>query len=288
MTKESWMTSCFSIARHTGGIVVKGDDGKQHTFYVVNKEDDRNWTYIPPNEPADLIDSEFIPSYKKLGRERFIRVVQANNRADHAELKKALKAEEFRLRSERIKEMAAMEAKRKLAIPRSSPRKTETEKILTNIKRKKIMRTLKQFQDEVLAPLRKEREDNIEKKTNEQTQQLAKLQCELDSLRDDLLEFKLKQHASLAAFRNKQTARRSEINEQIFALRYKIKHNRVLINEEHQNKLGLAFAEYNRERREAGILPIGFDMQPKRHPEDPNSVSAKIIENETETETPQH
>lgn len=51
------------------------------------------------------------------------------------------------------------------------------------------MRTLKQFQDEVLAPLRKEREDNIEKKTNEQAQQLAKLQCELDSLRDDLLEF---------------------------------------------------------------------------------------------------
>jgi hypothetical protein len=64
MTKESWMTSCFSIARHTGGIVVKGDDGKQHTFYVVNKEGSRNWTYIPPKEPADLIDSEFIPSYK--------------------------------------------------------------------------------------------------------------------------------------------------------------------------------------------------------------------------------
>ena len=79
------------------------------------------------------------------------------------------------------------------------------------------MRTLKQFQDEVLAPLRKEREDKIEKKTNEQTQQLAKLNRELDSLRDDLLEFKLKQHASLAAFRNQQTARRTEINEQIFA-----------------------------------------------------------------------
>ena len=127
-----------------------------------------------------------------------------------------------------------------------------------------------------------------EKKTNAQTQQLAKLNRELDSVRDELLEFKSKQAASLAAFRNKQTARRTEINEQIFALRYQIKHNRVLINEEHQNKLGLAFAEYNRERREAGLLPIGFDMQPKRHPEDPNSVSAKIIENETETDTPQH
>ena len=78
------------------------------------------------------------------------------------------------------------------------------------------MRTLKQFQDEDLAPLRKEREDKIEKKTNEQSQQLAKLHCELDSLRDDLLEFKSKQAASLAAFRNKQTARRAEINEQIF------------------------------------------------------------------------
>ena len=121
MTKESWMTSCFSIARHTGGIVVKGDDGKHHTLYVVNKEGNRNWTYIPPNEPADLIDSEFIPSYKKLGRERFIRVVQANNRVDRAELKKALKAEEFRLRSGRIKEMAAMEAKRKLASPSLFP-----------------------------------------------------------------------------------------------------------------------------------------------------------------------
>lgn len=92
----------------------------------------------------------------------------------------------------------------------------------------------------------------------------------------------------MAAFRNKQTEKRTEINEQIFALRYQIKHHRVLINEEHQNKLGLAFAEYNRERRKAGLLPIGFDMQPKRHPEDPNSVSAKIIDNETETETPQH
>lgn len=150
------------------------------------------------------------------------------------------------------------------------------------------MRTLKQFQDEVLAPLRKEREDKIEKKTNEQNQQLVKLHRELDILRNELFEFKSKQAASLAAFRNKQTERRAEINEQIFALRYQIKHNRVLINEEHQNKLGLAFAEYNRERREEGLLPIGFDMQPKRHPDDPNSVSAKIIDNETETDTPQH
>lgn len=148
------------------------------------------------------------------------------------------------------------------------------------------MRTLKQFQDEVLAPLRKEREDKIRR--NEQSLQLTKLHRELDSMRDDLLEFKSKQAASLAEYRNKQTARRAEINEQIFTLLYQIKHNRVLINEEHQNKLGIAFDEYNRERREAGLLPIGFDMQPKRHPEDPNSVSAKIIDNETETDTPQH
>ena len=93
------------------------------------------------------------------------------------------------------------------------------------------MRTIKQFQDEVLAPMRKKREDKIEKKTNEQSEQLAKLNRELDSLRDELLEFKLKQHASLAAFRNQQTARRTEINEHIFALRYQIKHHRVLINE---------------------------------------------------------
>ena len=121
MTKESWISSCFSIARLTGGIVVKGDDGKEHTYYVVNKDGSRSWTHISPQEPADLIDSEFIPSYKKLGRERFIRVVKDNSRADRAELKKALRAESFRMRSERVKAMAAMEAKRKLANPSLFP-----------------------------------------------------------------------------------------------------------------------------------------------------------------------
>ena len=49
-----------------------------------------NQVSIPAGEPADLVDKEFIPLYKKLGRILFIGIVQANPLASRKELKDIL------------------------------------------------------------------------------------------------------------------------------------------------------------------------------------------------------
>ena len=89
--KESWMNSQLSIAKYSGGVQVVGEGGKKRTFFVVNKEGkDLTQAGIPEGEPADLVDKEFIPLYKKLGRTLFIGIVQANPLASRKELKDIL------------------------------------------------------------------------------------------------------------------------------------------------------------------------------------------------------
>ena len=89
--KESWMNSQLSIAKYSGGVQVVGEGGKKRTFFIVNKEGkDLTQSGIPEGEPADLVDKEFIPLYKKLGRTSFIGIVQANPLASRKELKDIL------------------------------------------------------------------------------------------------------------------------------------------------------------------------------------------------------
>ena len=89
--KESWMNSQLSIAKYSGGVQVVGEGGKKRTFFVVNKEGkDLTQADISEGEPADLVDKEFIPLYKKLGRTLFIGIVQANPLASRKELKDIL------------------------------------------------------------------------------------------------------------------------------------------------------------------------------------------------------
>ena len=91
LTKESWMNSQLSVAKYFGGIQLTVDGGKKRTFLIVNKEGkDLNQVSIPAGEPADLVDKEFIPLYKKLGRTLFIGIVQANPLASRKELKDIL------------------------------------------------------------------------------------------------------------------------------------------------------------------------------------------------------
>ena len=91
LTKESWMNSQLSVAKYSGGVQVVGEGGKKRTFFVVNKEGkDLTQAGIPEGEPADLVDKEFIPLYKKLGRTLFIVIVQANPLASRKELKDIL------------------------------------------------------------------------------------------------------------------------------------------------------------------------------------------------------
>ena len=91
LTKESWMNSQLSVAKYSGGIHLTCEDGKKRTLLIVNKEGkELNQVSIPAGEPADLVDKEFIPLYKKLGRTLFIGVVQANPLASRKELKDIL------------------------------------------------------------------------------------------------------------------------------------------------------------------------------------------------------
>lgn len=90
-TKESWMNSQLSVAKYSGGIHLTVEGGKKRTFLIVNKEGkELNQVSIPAGEPADLVDKEFIPLYKKLGRILFIGIVQANPLASRKELKDIL------------------------------------------------------------------------------------------------------------------------------------------------------------------------------------------------------
>ena len=115
LTKESWMNSQLSVAKYSGGVQVVGEGGKKRTFFIVNKEGkDLNQVSIPAGEPADLVDKEFIPLYKKLGRTLFIGIVQANPMASRKELKDILtkQAEEKALGEKAEKEAREKKEKR--------------------------------------------------------------------------------------------------------------------------------------------------------------------------------
>lgn len=87
MTEEYWKNSQFSIARFYGRINLNGK-----MFYVVNKEgitvlelSDPNSPYyvegekvIQPGEPCDLVHEDWIPIYKRLGRDKTIELVKNN------------------------------------------------------------------------------------------------------------------------------------------------------------------------------------------------------------------
>lgn len=100
MTEEYWANSHLSIARYYGGITVNGDEYK-----IVNKEgitleelsNPRSKQYvksgmaIQPGEPADLVRNNWIPIYRKLGRNKTIELVK--NGIDLEEAKRIAKEE---------------------------------------------------------------------------------------------------------------------------------------------------------------------------------------------------
>lgn len=91
LTKESWMNSQLSVAKYSGGVQVTGEGGKKRTLFIVNKEGkDLYQVGIPSGESADLVDKEFIPLYKKLSRDLFISIVNANPLTSRKELKEIL------------------------------------------------------------------------------------------------------------------------------------------------------------------------------------------------------
>lgn len=89
MAEDYWANSQFSIARHYGQINLNGK-----SYIIVNKQgltifelsDPESKHYvgddnmaIPPGEPCDLVMAEWIPIYKKLGRDKFIELIKQDD-----------------------------------------------------------------------------------------------------------------------------------------------------------------------------------------------------------------
>lgn len=115
LTKESWMNSQLSVAKYSGGVQVTGEGGKKRTLLIVNKEGkDLYQVGIPSGESADLVDKEFIPLYKKLGRDLFISIVNANPLASRKELKEILtQAADIKKKGEEAEKAAKREKEKR-------------------------------------------------------------------------------------------------------------------------------------------------------------------------------
>lgn len=115
LTKESWMNSQLSVAKYSGGVQVIGEGGKKRTLLIVNKEGkDLFQLGIPLGDPADLVDKEFIPLYKKLGRDLFIAIVNANPLVSRGELKNILtEAADVKKRGEELEKKVRKEKEKR-------------------------------------------------------------------------------------------------------------------------------------------------------------------------------
>lgn len=99
MTKDYWMNSYFSVARHFGSIIINGNRYsvvEQHGYtifeYAVALKQ-KKIKEISDEDPCDLIMEQFIKPYKVLGRKRFIMILKENPVADIKTLLKIFKEE---------------------------------------------------------------------------------------------------------------------------------------------------------------------------------------------------
>ena len=85
MTEEFWRNSPFSIARYYGRISIEGKE-----YVIVNKDGKDIFQCsaeaakmgrekaIESGEPADLCQRDFVPIYRKMGREKFLQFIKDN------------------------------------------------------------------------------------------------------------------------------------------------------------------------------------------------------------------
>ena len=96
--EEVWVSSQLSLARYSGGARIGG-----HQYIIVDKHGRDLWEAsmakdragsdkaIPPGESADLLRQDFQKYYKKLGREKFIEILEDNSHASDEVLKNIYK-----------------------------------------------------------------------------------------------------------------------------------------------------------------------------------------------------
>lgn len=132
------------------------------------------------------------------------------------------------------------------------------------------MRTLEEFQKEVLVPLREERNKKQEEAALAKMKASKELSKRKQEIQEKEHEFKVAQEEAEKEFKNKQTLERRAFKVLIIAERadahahsqkaqFDCKSANRRANEEYMDKLGIAFAEYNKERVTAGELPISYN-----------------------------
>ena len=140
------------------------------------------------------------------------------------------------------------------------------------------MRTLEEFQKEVLAPLREERDKKYEVALEIKAKAGAEFMNRKKELLNKEVDFKERQKSSLKEFLGKQTLEKKSFFVQQRAERadahaqyqkatqdYKIAKRRA--NEEFMDKLAIAYAEYNKERVAAGEQPVYYDNRREKSAE---------------------
>lgn len=85
MAEDFWRNSQLSIAAHTGRIKIDGVeyiivDKRGHDIFECSMEAEKagREKAIKPGEPVDLCRVDFVPIYRKLGRERFRQFCKEN------------------------------------------------------------------------------------------------------------------------------------------------------------------------------------------------------------------
>ena len=99
MTEDYWASSQFSVVRYYGHVKIDGyeyiivnKDGKDIFQCSIEAEKAGREKAIEPGEPADLVRKDFVPFYRKLGRDKFLSVLMNNRTTQDNELKACLKA----------------------------------------------------------------------------------------------------------------------------------------------------------------------------------------------------
>ena len=141
------------------------------------------------------------------------------------------------------------------------------------------MRTLEEFQKEVLAPLRKERDEKQVAALEIKTKAGEKFMKRKKDIMEKESEFKAHQKSCLKEFLGKQTlekksffvlmdAERTDAHAQYQKASHDSKVASRRANEEYMDKLGIAFAEYNKERVAAGEQPVYYDNRREKSSEE--------------------
>lgn len=85
MTEQYWANTQLSFVRHTGRVAIDGHeyiiiDKRGHDIFECSLEAQKagREKAIEPGEPCDLCRTDFVPIYRKLGRELFLQFIQEN------------------------------------------------------------------------------------------------------------------------------------------------------------------------------------------------------------------